>query len=567
MMAKSGFGSKPVGDDMLEARKLSAQVQLDPAGKIWTWLSFLVGLFTLMVLASIWIGANFEAPPPDQSQEKMTAAHAEIQTSASNLEALLAPEQELTVELLDQIKAFDKPLTDFGQLAAVGLRLSAESQDTQTWPGKINAILDDIKIVSDSQESIGNYFRLRDAMVGLFKPKGPVNPKQLVEGSAARAFYTATMDWSLVTLLSTASPAVAPSPAPVAATGIGAAPPKLTWAALVKGQPIWREINGQLDALEAEAKQTEDAAKAKIAKEILTGLDKNEGLQNIRKADDAWSKLVAAQERLKVALSSLPPEPKVILNSPPWHWSRLAFPGTDNQGLLLGLCLVLVGMVTLLAGAIARRNHLRALSSKWLTVTQQLESAVRAVDVPLVNAVQRIDALSSEFGPVLDKLKMIQQSLSEPADSPPKTMEAQAWSAALRIQAELESDLNLIREKLLNIHLQFCSGQTHENLVYDLAFTTEAVQTVFNTARDLGRSIALLNDNLQQVEAAGDGQDIELLMGQVNGLRNNAKRIAQTLQELSSRLQVAVEDVPKGRRFEADLRDVENGRLSVNQPI
>jgi hypothetical protein len=32
-------------------------------------------------------------------------------------------------------------------------------------------------------------------------------------------------------------------------------------------------------------------------------------------------------------------------------------------------------------------------------------------------------------------------------------------------------------------------------------------------------------------------------------------------------LQVAVEDVPKGRRFEADLRDVENGRLSVNQPI
>jgi hypothetical protein len=119
----------------------------------------------------------------------------------------------------------------------------------------------------------------------------------------------------------------------------------------------------------------------------------------------------------------------------------------------------------------------------------------------------------------------------------------------------------------LNIHLQFCSGQTHENLVYDLAFTTEAVQTVFNTARDLGRSIALLKDNLQQVEAAGDGQDIELLMGQVNGLRNNAKRIAQTLQELSSRLQVAVEDVPKGRRFEADLRDVENGRLSVNQPI
>ena len=43
--------------------------------------------------------------------------------------------------------------------------------------------------------------------------------------------------------------------------------------------------------------------------------------------------------------------------------------------------------------------------------------------------------------------------------------------------------------------------------------------------------------------------------------------IAVGLQDLSGRLQVAVEDVPKGRRFEADLRDVENGRPSVNQPI
>jgi hypothetical protein len=137
----------------------------------------------------------------------------------------------------------------------------------------------------------------------------------------------------------------------------------------------------------------------------------------------------------------------------------------------------------------------------------------------------------------------------------------------MRMQTELESDLNLLREKMLNIHLQFCSGQTHENLVYDLAFTTEAIQTVFNTARDLGRSVALLKDNLQQLEAPRDSHEIEAVMTQVNGLRNTTKRISLSLQDLSGRLQVAVEDVPEGRRFDADLTDDETGRPRVNQPI
>jgi hypothetical protein len=134
------------------------------------------------------------------------------------------------------------------------------------------------------------------------------------------------------------------------------------------------------------------------------------------------------------------------------------------------------------------------------------------------------------------------------------------------MQTEIESDLNLLREKLLNIHLQFCNGQTHENLVYDLSFTTEAIQTVFGTAKDLGRSVALLKDNLQRVETPEDDQEIVALINQVSGLRNATKRIALSLQDLSGRLQISVEDVPKGRRFE-DLHGDENGRSHVNQPI
>jgi hypothetical protein len=566
MTDKIGFWFTPVEESMLEARKLSAQVKQDPAGKLWSWLSGLVWLATVAILVSVWIGIHFEAPPPDKSQEKMAAAHAETLTAVANLNALLAPDQELTTELIQQISAFSNPLSAFGQTVAAAARIPSDSSDSQTWPGKINAMVADIQALSRGQDALGPYFPLRDALLGLFKPKGTLNPKQMAEGSAARGFYTATIEWANVTVLSEAAPAPGPGPAavPVLASGVA---PKLTWASLAKGQSIWREINVQLDALEQEAKQTEDAARAKLAKEILALLAKNDGLQTIRKADDAWSKILAAQDRLKTSANPLPTEPKVVLASSPWHWSILAFPGTNSQGIFAALCMLVLSMAVNLAGYVARRNHLQLLSKRWLNVTQELEAAIRTVDAPLVNAVQRTEALSGEFGPILEKLKQLQQALSAPIESPPKTMEAQAWNAVLRMQSELEGDLNLLREKMLNIHLQFCSGQTQENLVYDLAFTTEAIQTVFNTARDLGRSVALLKDNLQQPEVAGDNSEIEAVIAQVNGLRNTTKRISLSLQDLSGRLQVAVEDVPEGRRFDADLPDDQTGRQRVNQPI
>lgn len=551
---------------MLEARKLSAQVKQDQVGKIWSWLSGFIWLLTLAVLGSIWIGLNFQAPPPDKSQEKMASAHAQALSTVAQLTTLLAPEQELTSDMFQQLAGISAPLTEFAQMAATATRISPESADTQTWPGRINALVVDLKVLNEGQASLDDYFTLRNTLIGLYKPKGTLNPKQMADASAARGFYTAAMDWVNVTVLPVALPA-----ANASLTGssvpLTTVVPKLTWAHMAKGQPIWREINTQLDALEAEAKQSEDPTRAKMAKETLSLLAKNDSMQAIRKADDAWSKMMAAQDRLKTATSQLPSEPQVILPPPPWDWSRLAFPGSSAQGLLLGMGLLMLSLLVNAVAFVVRRNHLRALSERWLTVTRQLESAVRTVDAPLANAVQRIDAMSTEFGPVLEKLKVMQQALNTPIESPAKTMEAQAWNALLRMQTEIESDLNLLREKLLNIHLQFCNGQTHENLVYDLSFTTEAIQTVCGTAKDLGRSVAVLKENLQQVEIPNDDQALVALIAQVNGLRNSAKRISLNLQDLSGRLQISVEDVPKGRRFEADLRDDENGRLNVNQPI
>ena len=52
-MAKHGLWFKFGEESMLEARKLSAQVKQDQAGKLWSWLSVLVFLATMAVVASV----------------------------------------------------------------------------------------------------------------------------------------------------------------------------------------------------------------------------------------------------------------------------------------------------------------------------------------------------------------------------------------------------------------------------------------------------------------------------------------------------------------------------------
>jgi HAMP domain-containing protein len=87
-------------------------------------------------------------------------------------------------------------------------------------------------------------------------------------------------------------------------------------------------------------------------------------------------------------------------------------------------------------------------------------------------------------------------------------------------------------------------------LVYDLAFTAEGIQTVLTTASDLGRSFALLEEHLHQTDAVANDQEVVAMIAQISNLKNSVKRMTQQLRDLSNKLQVAVEDVPDGKRFD-----------------
>ena len=306
-----------------------------------------------------------------------------------------------------------------------------------------------------------------------------------------------------------------------------------------------------MDALEGEAKLTENAVQAKSAQDLLKALNQNNLLQTIQSTDAQMAKVWVAHERLLALLEKLPPVPTVVLAPTPFSWSQLAFPGNAEEALMGAMALLVIGLSVLIAAHISRQQHLKLMSQKWLSLTQQLETTLRDVTQPLAASVHQQEELILEFNRLLDQSRLLQQTLNMPVETPQKSLEDQAWRTAARMQADLESELLLLREKLLNIHLQFCSGATHENLVYDLAFTAEGIQTVLTTASDLGRSFAIVKEHLHQDDATVHDQEVVAIIAQISNLRNSVKRMVQQLRDLSDKLQVAVEDVPDGKRFDS----------------
>ena len=544
---------------MLEGRKLSLEMQRDSNSRVWTTLSLLIGIGCVLLLASLWIGLSIAPPAPDKSQDNMAQAHAKVLEGVEKLKSDLAADQAVTPELFAEMAAWIPVLDGFAQASAKATQTQTDSRDAQMWPGRANLILDDLNTLILAKEPTLNLMRTRDSLSALYKPKGPISPQASVPLSAFREFNAGVAEWVKLTT---------PNASPTASSNTSVAKPPasstpITWSLVASSKTPLRQINAQMDALEGEAKLSDsaNAAQAKAAQTLLTALNANNLMQSIRSTDEQMSKVWTAHERLLASLEQLPPVPKVIVAPPPFSWSQLAFPGNPAEGLMGAIALLIIGLSVLLATHISGQQHLKLMSQKWLSLTQQLENTLRDVTQPLATSIAQQEELIAEFNRLLEQSKLLQQTMNTPVESPEKTLEDQAWRAAARMQSDLESELMLLREKLLNIHLQFCSGATHENLVYDLAFTAEGIQTVLTTASDLGRSFALLKEHLHQTDAVANDQEVVAMMAQISNLKNSVKRMTQQLRDLSHKLQVAVEDVPDGKRFETANAQRVNGKV------
>ena len=540
---------------MLEGRKLSLEMQRDGNSRVWTVLALLISSGCILLLASLWIGLAIVPPPQDKSQDNMAQAHAKVLEGMAQLKSSLTTDQTITPELISNMAQWVPVLAEFSQASAKGIQAPADSRDPQIWPGRANLILEDLNTIILAKEPLLNFLLTRDNLMALYKPKGPVSPQASAPLTAFREFSAGVAEWVKLT----------PSSPPDAKASKVATP--LTWGLLVSSQSPWQKINAQMDALEGEAKLTDNAAQVKAAQALLGALNQNNLIQSMRATDAQLAKVWVAHERLLASLDQLPPAPKVVLAPTPFSWSQLAFPGNPAEGLMGAMALLVIGLSVHLAAHISRQQHLKVMSQKWLGLALKLENSLRDVTQPITASINQQEELVAEFNRLLEQSRLLQLALNTPLETPQKSLEDQAWSAAARIQADLESELMILREKLLNIHLQFCSGATHENLVYDLAFTAEGIQTVLTTASDLGRSFAILKEHMHQTDATGNDQELVAMMSQISNLKNSVKRMTQQLRELSHKLQVAVDDVPDGKRFDLVNPQLTNGRPHGNPSV
>ena len=540
---------------MLEGRKLSLEMQRDGNSRVWTFLALLISTGCILLLISLWIGLAIAPPPQDKSQDNMAQAHAKVLEGLAQLKGNLAADQTITPELLTDLAQWVPVLTDFSQASAKGIQAPSDSRDLQIWPGRANLILEDLNTLILAKEPLLNFLRIRDNLTALYKPKGPISPQASAPLTAFREFSGGLADWSKLSPSSTGDAKAAKVLAP------------LTWELLVSSKSPWQKIMAQLDALEGESKLTDNPAQVKAAQSLLGALNQNNLSQSMRATDAQLSKVWVAHERLLASLEQLPPVPQVVLAPTPFSWSQLTFPGNPAEGLMGAMALLVIGLSVHLAAHTSRQQHLKLMSQKWLGLTLKLENSLRDVTQPLTASINQQEELVAEFNRLLEQSRLLQLALNTPVETPQKSLEDQAWIAAARIQADLESELMILREKLLNIHLQFCSGATHENLVYDLAFTAEGIQTVLTTASDLGRSFAILKEHLQQTDATGNDQELVAMMSQISNLKNSVKRMTQQLRELSHKLQVAVEDVPDGKRFDLLNPQLNAGRAHGNPSV
>jgi hypothetical protein len=279
---------------MLEGRKLSLEMQRDSNSRVWTLLSFLIGIGCVLLLASLWIGLSIAPPAPDKSQDNMAQAHAKVLEGVDQLKSSLAADQALTPELFTAIAEWIPVLDGFAQASAKATQTAADSRDAQIWPGRANLILDDLNTLILAKEPTLNLMRTRDSLSALYKPKGPVSPQASVPLSAFREFNTGVAEWVKLTTPNASSSVSASAAKPPAISA------PITWSFVASSKVPLRQINAQMDALEGETKLTDsaNAAQAKAAQTLLTALNANNLMQSLRSTDEQMSKVWAAHERL-----------------------------------------------------------------------------------------------------------------------------------------------------------------------------------------------------------------------------------------------------------------------------
>jgi hypothetical protein len=522
---------------MLETRRLSEKTrQYATWGKL-HWLPAGLVFFALLFCLSLYVSLSW--PQSERHQTQKLKQQQDVQAALEQLTQFLQADRAIDDAMVQAIKIQLVPLLKYRDAQNPKSEINPV-RDPQTFTGRINLIVDDLRIIQTAPALISKQGQLSQE---LSATKVAMVAKKYPEGSAAKAFQWAAQNW-------------------LDAYKAFPADASRTWAQLEHDKSLWQHMMTQLGAVELDLKSPDETLRKQATKDVWGLLDASGRLAVLRQTDVMYAQVLLAKDRLTISLKHLPaPPPPEETSARIWQW--LVFPGSYAHGLMwLGGALLLT-LIAQIFHQLGHRQGMQKLSEDWLAWSARHEMQIRKTSPVLVSLQEALEKMSDGLDALADRLSQAGQAARAQKDEEQSLL---SWQGVDKLKQDIFQDVQLTREKLLNVHTQFCSGATRENLIYDMAYIAQALETVESSVQALNRHLDLLNkrsqdDDLLSLQELSDRWAVDVLefKRQVQGIRKEVEAV-------DGALDLMVEDVPETLRFDAMPRyDALGRRIDAHQ--
>lgn len=465
-------------------------------------------LATLLIVGSVWIAQSTR-----NQLSSTTSPLGQTLSLMATSQALVQPTQALNAD-------FDQSLQ--ATLQSVTTLVDAPAPLPPVLKTKLGALKTELAALQVETEK---------AAQTLLKPAGMI---KLLNGKSS----------------TTASKALLPALQQWASTVPDAADTAPTWAQLTQSQTAWTQVMSAVQTLQAEA-QNSSSKNVKLAKDVLASFATVAPLHAMEAHTQVLDTLLQAHNQLVKSLSQ-PLTSEELAAAHPWDWRRLGYPAEPTQGLLLAAGLLLFNLAL---GHVARQAVLteKAPSSdthgpvpaqdllahrQWLSLLLHQREEAESAMAHLLEASDKLGQVQLESHVPL--FQLIWQAQSQ---TPTLTHEQQHLQQASSAQRLLQEEVQRLQEKLINVHLQFCQGAHQDNLMYDLAYLSEAVKGLQASAEQVSQ---ILNQGAHPpADAAQRPQPDQAFAERLDAWRAQLRDVKRQLNEAQSLLEKSLKNVAR----------------------
>lgn len=323
--------------------------------------------------------------------------------------------------------------------------------------------------------------------------------------------------------------ALAPAVAAWSAQVSGLVP--LTWDRLEKSKAPWDTVWSALSAPESAASEAAPPTKgkgkaakgpARDAQQAAWEELKLRWVSVARYWNTTYDKLLSSRQRL-LAAPAFAPSAAPVTASPTapvpglaaWQ-SKLAYPGPILQGLALCAALWMLGVAAVITTWAVRRRQTAVVGDALMERLRQAQAGTRQSRAQLAVLHERLEAQLRDWRQLQDRVLALARVVPAAAPGVPESAACRRFEP---VQAQVQDEVQALRQQVLNLHLQTSQGLDGENLLYELEQVAQALDRLERTAQTLGDALRLCReqggDALQEAWAEqpvhwhGDWQDIE----------------------------------------------------------